>query len=134
MPVKTHEILMHVMDTLCSSRPAVTYLRALRDNVGDGAHLFASLEDSATESSGIYFGKDPHTLFVNIQHAVTQNDKKMVPTYRQAKDLDDDDLARSQGQSAPDFPRIECHLRVKERPGRIGCRCSPFHSSMSSPG
>ncbi len=57
MPVKTPEILMHVMDMLCSSRPAVTYGWALRDNVGDGAYLLASLKDSVAEGSGIYFGK-----------------------------------------------------------------------------
>ena len=43
-----------------------------RDRDGDGAadqvELFASLVDSGAETSGIYFGKDPHTLFVNVQH------------------------------------------------------------------
>ncbi|HEX9592528.1 MAG TPA: alkaline phosphatase PhoX [bacterium] len=57
------------------------------DGLADGVHLFASLRDgvwecddevngtcegwnnSGAEGTGIYFGKDPHTLFVNIQHA-----------------------------------------------------------------
>ena len=57
------------------------------DGLADGVHLFASLHDgvwecddevngtcegwnnSGAEGTGIYFGKDPHTLFVNIQHA-----------------------------------------------------------------
>lgn len=34
-------------------------------NVG----LFASLTDPEAEGTGIYFGKDPRTLFVNIQHS-----------------------------------------------------------------
>ena len=42
------------------------------DTDGDGAadevELFASLKDPGAEISGIYFGKDPKTLFFNIQH------------------------------------------------------------------
>lgn len=52
------------------------------DGYSDGLHLFASLQDSAAEGTGIYFGKDPHTLFVNIQHSVTGNDKTMAITSR----------------------------------------------------
>lgn len=40
-----------------------------RDGAADGVHLFASMVDSAAEGTGIYFGKDPRTLFVNLQHA-----------------------------------------------------------------
>lgn len=40
-----------------------------KDGVADGVHLFASLKDVGAESTGIYFGKDATTLFVNIQHA-----------------------------------------------------------------
>ena len=54
----------------------------------DGASLFASLKDAEAEGTGIYFGKDPHTLFVNVQHSVTGNDKTMVITNRK-KDHDD---------------------------------------------
>jgi hypothetical protein len=32
--------------------------------------LFASLTDGEAEGTGIYFGTDPHTLFVNVQHSV----------------------------------------------------------------
>ena len=43
------------------------------DKNGDGAAdhtwLFGSLSDPEAEGTGIYFGKDPHTLFVNIQHS-----------------------------------------------------------------
>jgi secreted PhoX family phosphatase len=39
------------------------------DGVADDVELFASLKDPGGESTGIYFGKDPHTLYVNIQHA-----------------------------------------------------------------
>ena len=39
------------------------------DGVADDVELFASLRDPGGESTGIYFGKDPHTLYVNIQHA-----------------------------------------------------------------
>jgi hypothetical protein len=50
------------------------------DGYRDGVHLFASLKDKAAEGSGIYFGKDPHTLFVNVQHSGTGNDKTMAIT------------------------------------------------------
>lgn len=40
-----------------------------RNGAADGVHLFASMVDSAAEGTGIYFGKDPHILFVNLQHA-----------------------------------------------------------------
>jgi uncharacterized protein len=36
--------------------------------VADDVKLFASLKDVGAEGTGIYFGKDPKTLFVNIQH------------------------------------------------------------------
>lgn len=57
------------------------------DGMADAVHLFASLRDgfwscnddqggqcfdwsdNGAEATGIYFGKDPNTLFVNIQHA-----------------------------------------------------------------
>ena len=50
------------------------------DGYRDGVHLFASLKDKAAEGTGIYFGKDPHTLFVNVQHSATGNDKTMAIT------------------------------------------------------
>lgn len=63
------------------------------DGYKDGVHLFASLKDKPAEGTGIYFGKDPHTLFVNVQHSGTGNDKSMAIT-RQHKGHDkhhDDD-------------------------------------------
>jgi len=50
------------------------------DGYSDGVHLFASLKDGGAEGTGIYFGKDPKTLFVNVQHSVTGNDKTMAIT------------------------------------------------------
>lgn len=50
------------------------------DGYKDGVHLFASLKDKPAEGTGIYFGKDPSTLFVNIQHSGTGNDKTMAIT------------------------------------------------------
>ncbi len=50
------------------------------DGYSDGVHLFASLKDKGAEGTGIYFGKDPHTLFVNVQHSETGNDKTIVIT------------------------------------------------------
>ncbi|WP_299182436.1 alkaline phosphatase PhoX [uncultured Neptuniibacter sp.] len=48
-----------------------------KDHNGDGyadtVELFASLTDPKAEGTGIYFGKDPHTLFVNIQHSVNED-------------------------------------------------------------
>ena len=48
------------------------------DGYRDGVHLFASLKDRPAEASGIYFGLDPHTLFVNVQHAGTGSDKTVA--------------------------------------------------------
>ncbi len=50
------------------------------DGYSDGVHLFASLKDVPAEGTGIYFGKDPHTLYVNVQHSSTGNDKTMAIT------------------------------------------------------
>jgi len=50
------------------------------DGYKDGVHLFASLKDKPAEGTGIYFGKDPHTLYVNVQHSGTGNDKTMAIT------------------------------------------------------
>ncbi len=38
------------------------------DGLADSVDLFASLKDENAETSGIYFGKDPKTMFVNVQH------------------------------------------------------------------
>lgn len=38
------------------------------DGSADEVELFASLKDPGAEISGIYFGKDPQTLFFNVQH------------------------------------------------------------------
>jgi len=56
---------------------------ANNDGYQDGVHLFASLKDKSAEGTGIYFGKDPHTLFVNVQHSGTGNDKTMAITNRE---------------------------------------------------
>ena len=50
------------------------------DGYSDGVYLFASLKDKTAEGTGIYFGKDPNTLFVNVQHSGTGNDKTMAIT------------------------------------------------------
>ena len=39
------------------------------DGLADNVWLFASLADPEAEATGIYFGRDPKTLFVNIQHS-----------------------------------------------------------------
>lgn len=48
------------------------------NGASDGVRLFASLRDVDAEGTGIYFGRDPHTLYVNIQHSSTGNDKTMA--------------------------------------------------------
>ena len=53
---------------------------ANNDGYKDGVYLFASLKDKPAEGTGIYFGKDPKTLFVNVQHSGTGNDKTMAIT------------------------------------------------------
>lgn len=48
-----------------------------KDRDGDGAAdavwLFASLTDPGAEGTGIYFGKDPKTMFVNVQHSAVDD-------------------------------------------------------------
>lgn len=61
------------------------------DDASDGVHLFASLKDNVAEGSGIYFGKDPRTLFVNVQHSATGNDKTMAIAKRERGDHGHDD-------------------------------------------
>ena len=61
------------------------------DGYSDKVSLFASLKDKGAEGSGIYFGKDPHTLYVNVQHSVTKNDKTMAISNRHDGDDDHDD-------------------------------------------
>lgn len=39
-----------------------------RDGYADTVELFASLVDPEAESTGIYFGKDPKTMYISIQH------------------------------------------------------------------
>lgn len=43
------------------------------DGVADSVDLFASLTDYAAEGTGIYFGKDPKVMFVNVQHSQEAN-------------------------------------------------------------
>lgn len=40
-----------------------------QDGSADAVWLFGSLTDPKAEGTGIYFGKDPNTMFVNIQHS-----------------------------------------------------------------
>ncbi len=61
------------------------------DGYKDGVHLFASLKDKPAEGTGIYFGKDPRTLFVNVQHSGTGNDKTMAITKQRKGDHEHDD-------------------------------------------
>lgn len=49
-----------------------------------GVWLFGSLTDPGAEGTGIYFGKDPHTLYVNVQHsAVPDGDATWAITKKQ---------------------------------------------------
>ena len=68
---------------------------ALPDNDGDGAsdgvYLFASLKDGGAEGTGIYFGKNPSQLYVNVQHSATGNDKTMAISRERGHDEDDHD-------------------------------------------
>lgn len=44
-----------------------------KDGMADRVDLFASLTDPEAEGTGIYFGKEPNTLFVNIQHSAAKD-------------------------------------------------------------
>lgn len=52
------------------------------DGYSDGVSLFASLKDASAEGTGIYFGTDPHTLYINVQHSGTGNDKTVAISKR----------------------------------------------------
>lgn len=43
------------------------------DGYADGVWLFGSLTDPSAEGTGIYFGKDPGTMFVNVQHSAAED-------------------------------------------------------------
>jgi len=43
------------------------------DGAADAVWLFGSLSDPGAEGTGIYFGKDPKTLFVNVQHSAADD-------------------------------------------------------------
>jgi hypothetical protein len=43
------------------------------DGAADGVWLFGSLSDPEAEGTGIYFGKDPKSLFVNVQHSAADD-------------------------------------------------------------
>ncbi len=60
------------------------------DGYSDGVYLFASLKDQQAEGTGIYFGKDPKTLYVNVQHSGTGNDKTMAITRKKDKSSTED--------------------------------------------
>ena len=48
------------------------------DGYADTVALFASLSTPGAEPTGIFVGKDPHAMFVNVQHASNRNDKTIV--------------------------------------------------------
>lgn len=48
------------------------------DKRAKSVKLFASLSTPGAEASGIYFGRNPGILFVNIQHSADNNDKTMM--------------------------------------------------------
>ena len=48
------------------------------DGYADRVALFGSLSTPGAEATGIYFGTDPHTLFVNVQHSADANDKTLA--------------------------------------------------------
>lgn len=43
------------------------------DGAADNVWLFGSLTDPGAEGTGIYFGKDPKTLFVSVQHSAAED-------------------------------------------------------------
>ena len=61
------------------------------DGYHDSVELFASLKDKPAEGTGIYFGKNARTLFVNVQHSGTGNDKTMAISKNRGHDDDEDD-------------------------------------------
>ena len=66
---------------------------AAKDHDGDGAAdavwLFGSLTDPNAEGTGIYFGKDPKTMFVNVQHSAAEDGDATWAIYKD-KDKDKD--------------------------------------------
>ena len=68
------------------------------DGVSDRVSLFASMRDSGAEGTGIYFGKNPNTLFVNVQHSVTGNDKTMTISKLKTSKKDREDDKHNKGR------------------------------------
>lgn len=48
------------------------------DGRSDRLSLFGSFDDGEAEATGIYFGPDPNTLFLNIQHSAGDNDRTLM--------------------------------------------------------
>lgn len=53
--------------------PSDIWVAQGRGGVATSVDLFASLTDPGAEGTGIYFGKDPKTLFVNVQHSASDD-------------------------------------------------------------
>ena len=53
--------------------PSDIWVAQGRGGQATSVDLFASLTDTGAEGTGIYFGKDPKTLFVNVQHSSAPN-------------------------------------------------------------
>jgi hypothetical protein len=62
-----------------------------KDGVATKVSLFASLTDPSAEGTGIYFGKDPRTMFVNVQHSVDDDGDATWAITKRGRDDDDDD-------------------------------------------
>jgi hypothetical protein len=50
------------------------------DGLSRNVKLFASLKDTGAVGSGVYFGSDSNTVYVNVQDSSTGNDKTMAIT------------------------------------------------------
>ncbi len=51
------------------NKPSDIWVAEGRGGQARSVELFASLTDPGAEGTGIYFGTDPHTLYVNVQHS-----------------------------------------------------------------
>lgn len=52
------------------------------NGAADAVRLFAPLRDPGAEGTGMYFGADPRTLFVNVQHTAADRDGTWAITNR----------------------------------------------------
>ena len=75
------------------NKPSDIWIATTRTNkfgASKGVWHFGSLSDPGAEGTGIYFGKDPHTMYVNVQHSAAADGDATWAITKTMKDMDDE--------------------------------------------